>query len=398
VDHCDVLIALWDGEPSRGRGGTKDVIDYARAQQRPVIRVWNERFEILHHAHGLDASALDAVDGFNQLNIQPDERARYLAKLDRQYFEGAAAGDVSEETRKTVRRGLFPYYVQASMQAKGNQRKYYRAGRFIYLLSTMAVASVALAILVPGFSLLGFVVEFILLCWIWKVHHHSSQWHRAWMENRFLAERIRCGVFMAICGVETSPIEVLPFMGPAHRLNDWMVRVFDEVWNVLPRLAGCTDAKCLYLNRYVREAWLQDQIKFHQSKSDREHSASKRLENAGRVVLPATIAAALLHIVFGLLKEHFHAPHWVEGLLTFIAIVFPAVAASLAGLEAQRQHVRLEERSRNMVAHLENLNRLMVSATEPARFEDLLHRVDEVMLRETQDWLMHMRYSSVKAG
>lgn len=29
VDTCDVLVALWDGQPSRGRGSTAEVIQYA---------------------------------------------------------------------------------------------------------------------------------------------------------------------------------------------------------------------------------------------------------------------------------------------------------------------------------------------------------------------------------
>jgi len=29
VDTCDLLVALWDGQPSRGRGSTADVIQYA---------------------------------------------------------------------------------------------------------------------------------------------------------------------------------------------------------------------------------------------------------------------------------------------------------------------------------------------------------------------------------
>src|SRR2546425_6011719 len=29
VDHCDVLIAVWDGQPSRGRGGTAEIVQYA---------------------------------------------------------------------------------------------------------------------------------------------------------------------------------------------------------------------------------------------------------------------------------------------------------------------------------------------------------------------------------
>lgn len=29
VDASDVLVALWDGEPARGRGGTADIVQYA---------------------------------------------------------------------------------------------------------------------------------------------------------------------------------------------------------------------------------------------------------------------------------------------------------------------------------------------------------------------------------
>jgi hypothetical protein len=32
VDHCDVLIAIWDGQESRGQGGTAEIVDYARTR------------------------------------------------------------------------------------------------------------------------------------------------------------------------------------------------------------------------------------------------------------------------------------------------------------------------------------------------------------------------------
>jgi hypothetical protein len=37
VNHCDVLLAVWNGEPSRGRGGTAEIVGYAREIGRPVI-------------------------------------------------------------------------------------------------------------------------------------------------------------------------------------------------------------------------------------------------------------------------------------------------------------------------------------------------------------------------
>jgi hypothetical protein len=43
VDASDVLIALWDGEPSRGQGGTADIIHYARARDVDVEVVLVER-------------------------------------------------------------------------------------------------------------------------------------------------------------------------------------------------------------------------------------------------------------------------------------------------------------------------------------------------------------------
>lgn len=43
VDLSDVLIAVWDGRPARGKGGTADVVGYAVAASKSVayIRVKN---------------------------------------------------------------------------------------------------------------------------------------------------------------------------------------------------------------------------------------------------------------------------------------------------------------------------------------------------------------------
>lgn len=42
VDSADQLIAVWDGLPARGYGGTADVVAYAREQGKPVMIVWPE--------------------------------------------------------------------------------------------------------------------------------------------------------------------------------------------------------------------------------------------------------------------------------------------------------------------------------------------------------------------
>jgi len=36
LDHIDVLIALWDGKPAKGRGGTGQMVAEARARGLPM--------------------------------------------------------------------------------------------------------------------------------------------------------------------------------------------------------------------------------------------------------------------------------------------------------------------------------------------------------------------------
>ncbi|GAA4857160.1 hypothetical protein GCM10023222_04650 [Saccharopolyspora cebuensis] len=42
IERADLLIAVWDGEPARGPGGTADVVEAARARGLPVTVVWPE--------------------------------------------------------------------------------------------------------------------------------------------------------------------------------------------------------------------------------------------------------------------------------------------------------------------------------------------------------------------
>jgi hypothetical protein len=40
VDLSDTMLAVWDGLPARGMGGTADVVEYARGRGRDVLVIW----------------------------------------------------------------------------------------------------------------------------------------------------------------------------------------------------------------------------------------------------------------------------------------------------------------------------------------------------------------------
>lgn len=40
IDRADTLVAVWDGKPARGYGGTADIVAYAREVGTPATVVW----------------------------------------------------------------------------------------------------------------------------------------------------------------------------------------------------------------------------------------------------------------------------------------------------------------------------------------------------------------------
>ncbi len=52
VDKSDVLIAIWDGLPSRGKGGTAEIVDYARENKKPLYWINSVTGEIKYEDLG----------------------------------------------------------------------------------------------------------------------------------------------------------------------------------------------------------------------------------------------------------------------------------------------------------------------------------------------------------
>ncbi len=46
VDEADVVIAIWNGLPARGMGGTADVVRYARQEKKPLVLIHPETLEV----------------------------------------------------------------------------------------------------------------------------------------------------------------------------------------------------------------------------------------------------------------------------------------------------------------------------------------------------------------
>jgi hypothetical protein len=58
IDECDILIAVWDGETSRGRGGTADMVEYARQRKTPLIWIHANEGTVVREGWGTELFAI----------------------------------------------------------------------------------------------------------------------------------------------------------------------------------------------------------------------------------------------------------------------------------------------------------------------------------------------------
>jgi hypothetical protein len=141
---------------------------------------------------------------------------------------------------------------------------------------------------------------------------------------------------------------------------------------------------------FLRVSWIGGQIRHHEGKMKNRLRISRWLEWFGLGVFTAAIIAAAAHVLAGVLPAA-GPPHAVENALTFIAISFPAIGAAVAGIRTHREFARLVKRSGQMAAALRDLDGRMQRARKPAELEALIRETEELMLRESQEWLMLMR-------
>ncbi len=91
VDQSELLLALWDGKPSNGLGGTEDIVSFARDQGRPVVWIHSETGAVQKYNFGpevLGDSELEFLNGLPEASAPstvktPADLARaWFAKID----------------------------------------------------------------------------------------------------------------------------------------------------------------------------------------------------------------------------------------------------------------------------------------------------------------------------
>jgi len=402
VNHVDILIALWDGNKSAKQGGTSETVSYANSKGLPLIILSTEapykinpvkRFEIYE-------DSIKSLDKFNKTELPGD----YEEKIVNKSYSRLKAGAV-ESTQQDInyidpwtliKNIILPYSARSSLEAKKNQKRYKWGGFWIYMNSAFAIISAIIGILYPSVQFLSFSIEILSLLFVLGIFFYitKTKAHKNWLEYRFLTERLRSACFFLITNLEISAIEVPPHMRLAHKTNDWMIKVFNEIWNMLPPMKGLPENLLSWAQKYIDETWIQDQIGFHKKKRNNLRRLNKWIAFTGWLFFISALIVPIVHVCSSLITGENQGGQF-NNLLNFLAIVLPVVSVAMVGIRTHREYERIERRSENMAIVLHDISHKFMTIENTAEFERLMHYTDEVTLRENQDWLMLMRLAKI---
>ena len=225
-----------------------------------------------------------------------------------------------------------------------------------------------------------------------------KRWHERWIDYRLAAEFFRHIRLVSPLGGS----HLFPQM-PAHLSSygslpsTWMAWYSKMVGRELGLPNARMDKK--HLKDCLERVFdlLKDQIEYHKTNTERCHRIETRLHWAGIFLLAMTLIACFLHVLPNLVHVQ-SLRNW--GLvLTFLCGFFPALGASLAGINNQGEFRRIEKRSDAMLEQLEKLKDqtdLLIQALESPQYKEcqqfsgivaeLAGNASELMITEVLDW------------
>lgn len=442
LDQSDLLIALWDGDTNRGRGGTSRVVAEAVLRQVPVLHIHTRSGEppqLLWSGLGvaeMEQPSVDTVPRAAATEMLPKVVAALTEppqqEVDRRMLQRfhaertvrsrppityplllAAAG-----VRRLSRRDLQPLQADAAAQAlraplvderldprfldRIAQRygiadvagtyfaQVFRSG-FIanYLLAGLAVVLALSGLVAPALKLPLIVSELVCIGLILANTQAGRRlgWHERWMDNRHLAEQLRSLAFSSAVGdlalrSTTGTRDAAAVPGWV----DWMARA-------TARETGLPHARVDegYL-RAVREGTLQlvdDQLGYHKANAARMHELDHRLSLAGEVLFGATVVACLGWIAakLGGLPMGGHGKVGLTEFVTFATAALPALASAIYGIRQQGDFGGAAFRSQVTVERLERLRQYMTrDPIEHARLLARLRSLSDIMTNDIGNW------------
>jgi hypothetical protein len=453
VAHCDILIAVWDGMPPRGRGGTGEVVQFAITRGTAVVhlppepdaagRVLWSAFDptVLtiadeHSAERpIDRESIDDLL-YGLLMPPPDPQEHdFLKAFGRERLRRvrtrieyplllAAAGarrfgfkDIREKHAEAQIRDEWQRYRESCVEAHCITAPFdlleeayawadrlathfaqnYRSGHiFNFVLGGFAVCLGLSAFMAPHFKFEFAALEMaITFAIILNAHIGTrNEWHRRWLDYRQLAERLRPMRSLKLLGVAAPDPPGTSTNPVPKRWLDWYA---SGIWRAMGCPSGSIDrSRANALADAIADFEIAPQVGYHERNSRQINQLDKRLASIGFALFAATLVVSVATLIGIALGADFVNDY--GNWFTLVSAGFPALGTAVFGIRFQADFGGDALRSlatSNTLRHIEEELRKEISLSRAA---DLTEQAARIMLADLDEWRLVNQQRDLSVG
>ena len=410
IEQSDLLLAVWDGLPPRGPGGTGDVVAQALERGLPVAVLpptgvgpveWHGSVTV----EALLAAALlppTDTEGFPTAMYEDEPRAARWAGAFVRWSEGAVLLGARlsalqpppelPQARVPASEGrLLPVFGPADRLAGLYAVRFRAAGllRFgLVLPATLGafVASFGPAALRP----LGVALQFAALIAViaFSTRGRWARSQRRFIAYRALAEYLRNARLLLPLGAAVRPPGAAVHLAHAA---DWTAWYGQRSARAVGLLSTRLDTNAVAEAAAFVRAQAAGQVAYLLSRATRYSALARRLQRIGVALFSCGVAAAAIRTA-AMLTGGAPTPLWFDET----ALILPALAPVFLGLLGFGEYNRLATRYRAVAAELQvQLAALEAAGPRRAPVLRVARRIADVMLAEGADWQLLIKARTI---
>jgi hypothetical protein len=453
VAHCDVLIAIWDGLPPRGRGGTGEVVQLALTRGTAIVHVPlapETEPRVLWSA--FDPTVLTIAEGSSVArSIQRADVDAVLRALlmppPNQQEQGFLDLFLHERLRRIRTRIEYPLLLTAAgvrpfrardltsshadAQTRDEWRRYrascadahnisapidiveesyswadrlaahfaqtYRSGHiFNFVLGGVAVCLGLATFMAPRMKVeeaaleLLITLAIILNAIIGKRH----EWHRRWLDYRQLAERLRPMRTLKLLGIAAPDPPGTDTNPVPKRWIDWYA---SGIWRAMGCPSGTIDHACAaQLGRAIADHEVTPQVGYHERNARQIEMLDHRLEQIGILLFAGTVLVTVATVV-GLGAGSSFVNRY-GNWFTLVSAGFPALGTAVFGIRFQGDFGGDALRSMATADTLRQIDRELRKDVNLPRAADLAEQAARVMLSDLDEWRLINQQRDLSVG
>ena len=453
VAHCDMLIAIWDGLPPRGRGGTGEVVQLALTRGTAIIHVplspggdtrilWAAFDPTVVTvaddpgvARPLERSDVDALLR-GLLMPPPDEQEqRFLRRFLHEWLRMfrarieyslllTAAGvrsfrpheltarhaqtQIRDEWRRYRAGCAEAHNISAPMdlleesyswadQLATHFAQTYRSGHiFNFVLGGFAVCLGLSAFMAPRlkFEEAGFELLITLAIILNAVIGSRNEWHRRWLDYRQLAERLRPMRSLKLLGIAAPDPPGTETNPVPKRWIDWYA---SGIWRAMGCPTGAIDPGCASgLGKAIADHEVEPQVGYHRRNAEQIELLDRRLEQIGMVLFSVTVLVSIATLIGLVINAAFvnNYGNW----FTLVSAGFPALGTAVFGIRFQGDFGGDALRSMATANTLRQIETELRKDVTLSRAADLAEQAARIMFADLDEWRLVNQQRDLSIG